>query len=196
MKYILRKLLTLIITLFIVSLLAFLAFQVISRVPGHQYAGDQRHPGKGGAAGGRDGTGRPRCWFGMAGGWRISSRETGGSLTATTCRSRTWCWRSCRPRRPWCCWPSPSRWRPPSPWGLPRPGGRGAGWTGSSRWSIRSVCPFRRCLWASCCALSSGSPCGCLYREILCPLQTARGNFPLHALPGPGGGPVPDGDDR
>ena len=39
MKYILRKLLTLIITLFIVSLLAFLAFQVIPGSPATRMLG-------------------------------------------------------------------------------------------------------------------------------------------------------------
>ena len=176
MKYILRKLLTLIITLFIVSLLAFLAFQVIPGSPATSMLGTNATPEK--VAQLEEEMGLDDPVLVRYGRW-VADFVQGdwGSLTATTCRSRTWCWRSCRPRRPWCCWPSPSRWRPPSPWGLPRPGGRGAGWTGSSRWSIRSVCPFRRCLWASCCALSSGSPCGCLYREILCPLQTARGNF-------------------
>ena len=60
MKFILRKILTLIITLFIVSLLAFLAFQVIPGSPRHQYAGHQRHPGNRGGVGGGTGVGRPR----------------------------------------------------------------------------------------------------------------------------------------
>ena len=46
MKYILRKLLTLIITLFIVSLLAFLAFQVIPGSPATSMLGTNATPEK------------------------------------------------------------------------------------------------------------------------------------------------------
>lgn len=98
MKYILRKLLTLIITLFIVSLLAFLAFPGDSPGPRPPVCWGPTPPRKRWRSWRKRWDWTTRCWFGMAGGWRISSRETGGSLTATTCRSRTWCWRSCRPR--------------------------------------------------------------------------------------------------
>ncbi|MFR2156777.1 MAG: ABC transporter permease [Evtepia gabavorous] len=41
-----------------------------------------------------------------------------------------------------------------------------------------------------------GSPCGCLYWKFCVLCRQPGAIFPLHALPGPGGGPVPDGDDR
>lgn len=50
MKYILRKLTTLIITLFIVSLLAFLAFQVIPGSPASTMLGTNATPASGGGA--------------------------------------------------------------------------------------------------------------------------------------------------
>ena len=101
MKYILRKLLTLIITLFIVSLLAFLAFQVIPGSPATSMLGTNATPEKVAQLEAELGLDDPVLvrygrWVAdfVQGDW--------GSPTATTCRSRTWCWRSCRPRRLWC----------------------------------------------------------------------------------------------
>ena len=159
MKYILRKLLTLIITLFIVSLLAFLAFQVIPGAPATSMLGTNATPEKG-----------------------AQLEEEMGLDDPVLVRYGRWVadfvqgdWGE-----------SYSYNLPVKDMVLEKLPATAALVLLAFAITVAASFPLgiatarregRRCLWASCCALSSGSPCGCLYREILCPLQTARGNF-------------------
>ena len=88
MKYVLRKLTTLIITLFIVSLLAFLAFQVIPGSPATTMLGTNATPEKIAALEAELGFDQPvLVRYGQW--WPDSSRETGEPPTATACLCRT-----------------------------------------------------------------------------------------------------------
>ena len=175
MKYILRKLLTLIITLFIVSLLAFLAFQVIPGSPATSMLGTNATPEK--VAQLEEEMGLDDPVLVRYGRW-VADFVQGdwGESYSYNLPVKDMVLEKLPATAALVLLAFAITVAASFPLGIAT-ARRGAGWTGSSRWSIRSVCPFRRCLWASCCALSSGSPCGCLYREILCPLQTARGNF-------------------
>ena len=85
MKFILRKILTLIITLFIVSLLAFLAFQVIPGSPATSMLGTNATPETVAELEAELGLDTP-FWSAMPAGWGILSRVTGAPATATAFR--------------------------------------------------------------------------------------------------------------
>ena len=101
MRYIIRKVLTLIITLFMVSLLAFLAFQVIPGSPASSMLGTNATPEK------------------------IAALEAEMGLDDPVL-VRYARWAGDFIQGDWGCWPLPSLWPPPSPWASPPPGGRGA----------------------------------------------------------------------
>lgn len=196
MKYILRKLLTLIITLFIVSLLAFLPFQVIPRVPGHQYAGDNATPEK--VAQLEEELGLDDPVLVRYGRWVADfvQGDWGESYSYNLPVKDM-----VLEKLPATAGPGAAGLRhhgggllPPGDCHGPA-GGEQAGpdhHGGQSDLYVHSagVCghPAVLCLRDHPAGVCTGKFC------VLCRQPGAI--FPLHALPGPGGGPVPDGDDR
>ncbi len=194
MKFILRKILTLIITLFIVSLLAFLAFQVIPGSPATSMLGTNATPEAVAELEAELGLDDPVLvryarWVGdfVQGDWGTSysySLPVKGMVLEKLPATATLVLLG------FAITVAAS-----FPIGIATAKRAGGKLTGPSRCSTRCACPSRRCLWASCCASCSASPCGCLSRQV-CHLWGGSGGFLLYMLfPCPGGGPVPDCHD-